>query len=72
MTFSIRMSIQDLIRVPVVAADGFCYEKSAIEEWFREHDTSPMTNLKVDHKILNPSYHIQKEIRDILEKERGG
>ncbi|KAK9804850.1 hypothetical protein WJX72_008634 [[Myrmecia] bisecta] len=33
---------------PVIAADGHSYEKSAIEEWFSRHDTSPMTGLVLD------------------------
>ena len=30
---------------PVVAADGYTYERSEIEKWFRKgNNTSPMTN----------------------------
>ena len=34
---------------PVVAMDGFTYERYAIERWFRDHNTSPMTQ-------YNPCY----------------
>ncbi len=30
---------------PVVCADSSTYERSAIEDWLIEHNTSPMTNL---------------------------
>ncbi|KAK9828804.1 hypothetical protein WJX72_002158 [[Myrmecia] bisecta] len=35
---------------PVIAADGYTYERSAIEEWFETHDTLPMTNEVVESK----------------------
>jgi len=28
---------------PVIAADGFTYEREAIELWLQGHDTSPRT-----------------------------
>lgn len=30
---------------PVIAADGFTYERAAIEAWLTRRATSPMTNL---------------------------
>jgi hypothetical protein len=43
---------QTLMHDPVVASDGTCYEREAIETWFAHHDTSPLTNLKVETKTL--------------------
>ncbi len=37
---------------PVIAADGFTYEREAIELWLQGHDTSPRTNQPLEHKIL--------------------
>ncbi len=37
---------------PVVAADGRTYERTAIEDWLSSHDTSPLTNLPLEHKGL--------------------
>ena len=35
---------QDLMQDPVLAADGFSYERAAIEDWFAKgHRTSPKT-----------------------------
>lgn len=32
---------RELMRDPVIAADGHTYDREAIEMWFRNHDTSP-------------------------------
>ena len=35
---------------PVLAADGFSYERAAIEDWFAKgHRTSPKTGLQLLH-----------------------
>lgn len=47
---------------PCVAADGFTYDRNAIEEWFEEHDTSPVTNLPILSKILIPNYALVSAI----------
>ena len=33
----------EVMEDPVVAMDGFTYERQAITTWFQRHDTSPMT-----------------------------
>jgi hypothetical protein len=40
----IHIHAQELMRDPVLASDGYSYERSAIEQWLRSHDTSPMSN----------------------------
>ena len=37
---------------PHMAMDGFTYEKSNIIAWYKKHETSPMTGLKVDKTII--------------------
>lgn len=37
---------------PVLAADGHTYERAAIERWFAQRDSSPMTGERVPHKRL--------------------
>lgn len=49
---------------PNVAADGYTYERKAIEGWFKENDTSPMTNLPLPHKNLLPNYTLLSAIMD--------
>ena len=50
---------------PHVAADGFSYELDAIEAWLKMgKDTSPMTNLKLKHKLLTPNKTLWYLIQD--------
>ena len=35
---------------PLTAADGFSYERWAIERWLALHDTSPQTNQRLANK----------------------
>ncbi len=53
---------QDLMQDPVVASDGYSYERAAIEKWLLTRDTSPMTNaplgLKVGHGLSQIFCHI--------------
>ncbi|KAG2431032.1 hypothetical protein HYH02_013464 [Chlamydomonas schloesseri] len=51
---------QEPLADPVLAADGNTYERSAIESWLRDHDTSPMTNGVLPHKNLTPNNLIRK------------
>ncbi|KAK9809134.1 hypothetical protein WJX72_009911 [[Myrmecia] bisecta] len=48
-----------IMRDPVVAADGFTYERSAIECWLQTSNTSPMTNMCLAHKLLSPNISIK-------------
>ncbi len=37
---------------PVVAGDGYTYKRSRIKEWFKNHDTSPMTRNKIIKQVI--------------------
>jgi hypothetical protein len=37
---------------PVMASDGFTYERVAIEEWLQKHSTSPSTKVELINKDL--------------------
>ena len=43
---------RQIFRNPVLASDGYFYEETEIGKWFYTHDTSPMTNLIIDKKII--------------------
>jgi len=43
---------QQVMEEPVMAADGFTYEREAIETWFRRRDTSPMTNQAIAPMLI--------------------
>ncbi len=51
---------------PVICADGFSYEKHAIERHFRSSDTSPMTNIPFAQKIVFPN----RALKNIIETWR--
>jgi len=52
------------MRYPCVADDGHSYECSAIIEWLREHDTSPMTNIRLASRRLAPNRALRSEIQE--------
>jgi hypothetical protein len=52
----------------VVAADGFTYERAAIENWLKTNDHSPMTNEKLAHKNLNPNLVIKAILASITQQ----
>lgn len=61
---------QEVMQNPHVAADGFSYELEAIEEWLRTgNDSSPVTNLKLDHTQLVPNHTLRAVIEDWRNKE---
>lgn len=59
-----------LMRDPVVAADGQTYERLAIERWFAQRQTSPLTGETLASSALTPAAPLQKDIRDYAEANR--
>lgn len=54
---------------PHVAADGFTYEAEALRGWLDSgHDTSPMTNLKLEHKNLVANHALRSAIQEWLQQ----
>ena len=51
-----------LMTDPVVAADGFTYDRASIELWLQGHGTSPNSNQPLEHKILTPNITVRKLI----------
>ncbi|XP_057826113.2 putative U-box domain-containing protein 55 [Cryptomeria japonica] len=61
--------LQEVMQDPYIAADGFTYEKDAIQGWFDcGHDTSPMTNQKLVHMNLIPNFSLRSAIRQWRER----
>lgn len=57
--------LQDVMRDPHVASDGTSYEFSAIQRWLdMGHNTSPLTNLELEHKRLTPNRTLRNLIQD--------
>ncbi|KAM0890436.1 hypothetical protein ACQ4PT_027065 [Festuca glaucescens] len=60
--------LQDVMREPLIAADGFTYEAEAIREWIDSgHQTSPMTNLELLHHDLLPNHALRSAIQEWLQ-----
>jgi len=56
---------------PVVAADGFSYERREIENWFaRGNRTSPKTNEELPHTFLVPNRDLKSTCQDFLDDVR--
>lgn len=49
---------------PVVAADGYTYERSAIELWLGKRRTSPLTNLPLPSGSLTPNHALRSAVRE--------
>lgn len=60
----------ELMSNPVVTADGQVYERSAIEEWLKDRDTSPKTNLKLKNKELTAVPFIKNQIQSFFETNK--
>ena len=55
----------EIMKEPVLAADGHTYDKSSIQKWFETKKTSPITNLKID-TIITPNIVLHKLIEESL------
>jgi len=60
---------QSLLTDPVVASDGFTYERTAISEWFQTHDTSPMIGAKLASKDLVSNHNLRSQINEYIEEK---
>ncbi|XP_014275850.1 WD repeat, SAM and U-box domain-containing protein 1 isoform X2 [Halyomorpha halys] len=58
---------QHIMRDPVIAPDGYRYEKTAIEAWLGSGEKrSPMTNENFDSVTLEPDVDLKNRIKDYL------
>ncbi|XP_014837401.1 PREDICTED: WD repeat, SAM and U-box domain-containing protein 1 [Poecilia mexicana] len=54
---------RELMREPVIAADGYSYEREAIENWIHtKNRSSPMTNLPLLTTLLTPNHTLKMAI----------
>ena len=56
---------------PVIAQDGFSYEKAAIERWFKTSIRSPMTNDSLLNLGLTPNHTLKSCILAWKEQNQG-
>ena len=62
----------ELMRDPVIAADGHTYERVAIARWLKHHGTSPSTNLPLKHRGVIPNHSLRSAILDFAAPRSGG
>ncbi|CAG2166909.1 unnamed protein product [Oppiella nova] len=59
----------EIMKEPVVAADGYTYEREAITEWINNgNSTSPMTNEVMINELLLPNLNLKTLIQKYLSK----
>jgi ankyrin repeat protein len=54
---------------PVTCMDGHTYERSGIERWLQDHDTSPLTGVKLPSKFLIPNHSLRNAIEEWKQKK---
>lgn len=62
----------ELLREPVVLADGHTYEKISIEKWLKSHKTSPLTLEILPYNTLTPNINLKKLIQDLINEGGSG
>jgi hypothetical protein len=58
----------ELMRDPVSTIDGLTYERSAITQWLRANNTSPLTGAVLASDLLIPCVLVRGQIKDLLER----
>ena len=67
-----RCSIDgELMEDPVIALDGYSYERFILERYFRSHDVSPRTGQVLPNKSMMPNIALKEMIGEWM-KEKGG
>ena len=57
---------QELMVDPVIAVDGNTYERQEITQWLASNDTSPKTNLPLEHKTTIPNLAVKQQIERLV------
>ena len=52
----------EIMKDPVVANDGYTYDRCNIEQWWLKSNLSPMTGLPIDSKALIPNHTLKSAI----------
>ena len=50
---------------PVIASDGFTYEREAIEQWLRGNNRSPQTNQMLPNRLLIPNKTLKSQLESM-------
>ena len=60
----------EIMRDPVIAADGMSYERARIADWLQHKHTSPLTNDLLPSKSVIPNIALAQVIRSYLLREQ--
>jgi len=63
--------LQDVMSDPVKTIDGHTYDRPAIERWFQQHSTSPLTGLPLASKALLPNTDLREDIEAFYAAKTG-
>ncbi|NWR99686.1 WSDU1 protein, partial [Motacilla alba] len=61
---------RELMNDPVIATDGYSYEREAMENWLSNRRSSPMTNLPLHSLMLTPNRTLKMAISRWLETQQ--
>jgi len=53
---------------PVIASDGFSYERSAIDQWFKSSDKSPVTGTKITRALI-PNHALRNAVQEVYPQQ---
>ncbi|XP_073401791.1 WD repeat, SAM and U-box domain-containing protein 1 isoform X2 [Dendrobates tinctorius] len=62
----------EIMKDPVIASDGYSYERNAIEIWISTKRTSPMTNLHLENLLLTPNRTLKMALNRWLDTRPEG
>ena len=60
---------QDLMSDPVKTIDNHIYDRPAIERWFIDHNTSPLTGLHLTSLVLKPQNELRQHIESFVQSQ---
>ena len=66
--FKCPISLELMTDPVTLLGDGMTYERAYIESWLVAHDTSPLTNQPLAHKLLVPNIALKQAIGEMLER----
>ena len=61
-----------IIKRPVIAADGHTYDQGALEQWFENKKTSPLTGEPMANTKLTPNHHLKSQIEGFMDAKKKG
>ena len=56
--------LQAAMKDPMIAADGYTYERAAIEDWLQNNSVSPVTGDFLAHMRIVPNVLVKNLIND--------